>query len=297
MNLDQITIAPVFPLWLILLLFSLGFASAIVQYCSLREKLGHSRALAISLLRLGAVSFLIAFALNPSLIAKKEHKVSPSLAVLLDTSQSMGQPERPGKVSRLEEAKALLTEGAHPVLKSLSERFEVRLYGLSESLRAIELKGLADLKAEGVKGNLSEILKELSGKNSLALLLSDGNLKWNEEQSTNLPVLTVPLGGTREYKDVLIKAVKAPSLAFRGREVMIDVTIKSYGYTGLSLPVLLKEGSNFSQPKTLASMPTLTKPLFLSPSFRRRWARKIFPSPFRNSLERAWSPIIISTSL
>jgi uncharacterized membrane protein len=242
MNLDQITIAPVFPLWLILLLFSLGFASAIAQYRFMRGKLGHSRALGLSLLRLGAISFLIAFALNPSLVAKKEHKVSPAIAVLLDTSQSMGQPGRPVKASRLEEAKALLTEGANPLLKSLSERFEVRLYGVGESLRAVEAKELANLKAEGMKGNLSEILKELSGKNTLALLLSDGNLNWNGGQSTDLPIVTVPLGSTREYKDILIKAVKAPPLAFRGREVMIDVTIKSYGYTGLTIPVLLKEG-------------------------------------------------------
>jgi uncharacterized membrane protein len=241
MSLDQIIIAPVFPLWLILLLLSLGFASAIAQYRFMREKLEHSRALGLSLLRLGTISFLVAFALNASLVAKKEHKVFPAIAVLLDTSQSMGQSGGPGKASRLEEAKALLMEGANPLLKSLSEKFEVRLYGFGESLRAIEAKELADLKAEGMKGNLSGILKELSGKNTFLLLLSDGNLKWNEEQSTNLPVLTVPLGSTREYKDLLIKAVRAPSLAFRGREVTIDVTIKSYGYTGLSLPVLLKE--------------------------------------------------------
>jgi len=250
MSLDQITIAPVFPLWLILLLFSLGFASAIAQYRFMRKRLGHSRALGISLLRLGAISFLVAFALNPSLVAKKEHKVFPAIAVLLDTSQSMGQSGGPGKASRLEEAKALLTEGANPLLKSLSEKFEVRLYGLGESLRTIEAKELADLKAGGVKGNLSEILKELSGRNTLALLLSDGNLKWSEEQSTNLPVFTVPLGSTREYKDLLIKAVRAPSLAFRGREVTIDVTIKSYGYSGFSLPVLLKEGGKLLTAKS-----------------------------------------------
>ncbi|MDI7262015.1 MAG: hypothetical protein QME90_19135, partial [Thermodesulfobacteriota bacterium] len=251
MNLDQITIAPVFSLWLILILFSLGFASAIAQYRLLRGRLGHSRALGLSLLRLGAISFLIAFALNPSLASKKEHKVSPAIAVLLDTSQSMGQPGHPGKASRLEEAKALLTEGTNPLLKSLSERFEVRLYGMGESLRAIEAKELADLKAEGMKGNLSEILKELSGKNTLALLLSDGNLNWNEGQSTNLPIVAVPLGSTGEYKDLLIKAVKAPSLAFRGREVMIDVTIKSYGFTGLTLPVLLKEGGKLLTAKNV----------------------------------------------
>jgi uncharacterized membrane protein len=243
MNLDQITITPVFPMWLILLLFSLGFASAVIQYRFMLGRLGRPRALGLSLLRLGAISFLIAFALNPSLVAKKEHKVSPAIAILLDTSQSMGQPGRPGKASRLEEAKALLTEGTNPLLKSLNERFEVRLYGVGESMRTIEVKELGDLKAHGMNGNLSETLKDLSGKNTLALLLSDGNLKWNEGQPTNLPIVTVPLGNPGEYKDILIKAVKAPSLAFRGREVMIDATIKSYGYTGLTLPVLLKEGN------------------------------------------------------
>jgi uncharacterized membrane protein len=242
MNLDQITVAPVFPLWLILLLFFLGFASTIVQFRLLQRRLGHSQALGLSLLRLGAISFLIAFALNPSLLARKEHKVLPTIAVLLDTSQSMGQSGGPGKASRLEEAKALLMEGTNPLLKSLSERFEVRLYGAGESLRALEANELIDLKAEGMKGNLNEILKELSGKNTLALLLSDGNLNWNEGRSANLPLITVPLGSPREYRDILIKAVKAPSLAFRGREVMINVTIKSYGYTGRTLPVLLKEG-------------------------------------------------------
>jgi len=251
MSLDRITIAPVFPLWLILLLFLLGFASAIAQYRFMREKLGHSRALGLSLLRLGAISFLVAFALNPSLVAKKEQKVLPAIAVLLDTSQSMGQSGGSGKTSRLDEAKALLTEGANPLLKSLIERFEVRLYGLGESLRTTEAKELADLKAQGMKGNLSEILKELSGRNTLALLLSDGNLKWSEEQSTNLPVLTIPLGNAKEYKDVLIKAVRAPSLAFRGREVTIDMTIKNYGYTGLSLPVLLKEGGKLLTAKNI----------------------------------------------
>ena len=39
------------------------------------------------------------------------------------------------------------------------------------------------------------------------------------------------------------KSVKAPAIGFRGREVPIDVTIKSYGYAGLNLPVVLKEGN------------------------------------------------------
>jgi uncharacterized membrane protein len=251
MNLNQISIAPVLPLWLILLLFFLGFTSAALQYRLIQRRLGHSRALRLSLLRLGAIFLLVAFTLNPFLVSKKEHKLSTAIAVLLDTSQSMGQPEGPGKPTRLEQAKKLLIEGTNPLLKSLNERFNVRLYGVGESLRAIEVKELGDVEARGMKGNLNEILKEISGKNALALLLSDGNLEWNEGPSTNLPLLTIPLGNPEAYKDILIKSVKTPSLAFKGREVIIDVTIKSYGYTGLTLPVLLKEGGKLLSAKNV----------------------------------------------
>ncbi len=251
MNLGQVTITPVFPLWLVLLLVLLGLASVVAQYRLMRGKLGPSRALGLSLLRLGAIFFLIVFALDPSLVVKREHKVLPSLSVLLDTSQSMGQPEGPGKTSRLAEAKALLTKGDHPLLKALAERFEVKLYGVGESLRAIKDVELADLKAEGTKGNLYEILKELNGNNSRGLLLSDGNLTWDQNQSASLPIATIPLGNPGEYRDILIKDVKAPSLAFRGREVTIDVTVKGHGYAGLTLPVLLKEGEKLITAKNV----------------------------------------------
>ena len=162
----------------------------------IRGRLGHSRALGLSILRLGAILFLISFAFNPSLVAKKEHKISPTIAILLDTSQSMGQPGQKGKASRLDEARAFLMEGQNPLLKSLSEKYEVRVYGVGESLKAVEAKELARLKPGGVKGDLNAALKELSGKSTLALLLSDGNLKWDGGQSS-LPLFTVPMGKPR----------------------------------------------------------------------------------------------------
>jgi uncharacterized membrane protein len=251
MNMNQITIAPIFPLWLVIVLFCLGFASALAQYRVTREKLGNSRALAISLLRLGAVSLLIAFALNPSLVAKKEHKISPAIAVLVDVSQSMGQSASGGKATRLDQARFLLTEGTSPLLQSLSGKFEVSLYGLADSLRPMEPGDLARLKVGGDKGDLNEAFKALGAKNALVILLSDGNLRWKEGQTQTLPTITVPLGNPKEYRDILIKAIRAPTLAFRGREVVIDVTIKSHGYTGLTLPVLLKDSGKLLTAKNI----------------------------------------------
>jgi len=252
MSLRQITIAPVFPLWLILLLFFVGLAAVIIQYWLVRRRLGPSKALAISFLRLGAIFLLISFALNPSLVSKKEHKISPSIAILLDTSQSMGLTGAGGNGSRLDEAKAILLSGSKPLLKSLAGRFNVRFYGLGESLRSIEAEELSGLKAEGRGGDVAEAVEKLIGKNALAVLLSDGNLKWEENHSTDLPLLVVPVGDTKGYKDLLIKVVKAPAMAFRGREVVIDVTIRGYGYKGLTLPVHLKEGNRLLKAKTVS---------------------------------------------
>ena len=45
MILSQITIAPIFPLWLITLLLALGSVAAILQYRRIRKRLGPKKAL------------------------------------------------------------------------------------------------------------------------------------------------------------------------------------------------------------------------------------------------------------
>jgi uncharacterized membrane protein len=251
MNWEQVTLAPIFPIWLIVVLLLLGTGAVIVQYRLIRGRLGPSSALGLSILRWVALFFLIGLALNPSLVTRKEHKVSPAIAILLDTSYSMGQPGSTGKINRLEEAKSLLLKGEKPLLNALSQKYEVRLYGVSESLKAIEAGEVANLKAEGHKGNLTQALKELDKSNSLALLLSDGNWKWDGKPPTDIPLITIPAGNPREYRDILIEEVRAPALAFRGREVTVDVAIKSYGYTGLVVPVLLKDGNKLLTAKNV----------------------------------------------
>jgi len=241
MSLFGITLAPVFPVWLIIFLFSLGVVSVLIQFRVTREKLGEKRSLILSLLRLGAVSVLVAFALNPSIVTKKKHQISPSIAILVDTSQSMGQSDSPEKITRLDTAKALLLEGVQPILPSLSKKYEVNLYGLADSLRSLEPGELGSLNAVGSKGNVSEALKVVSEKNTIALLLSDGNVIWDERQAQQVPILSIPVGSREAFRDILISGFKAPSLAFRDRAVVIDITLKGHGYAGLTLPVLLKE--------------------------------------------------------
>ena len=251
MSLNKIMIAPIIPLWLLSILLFLGLVAAIVQYWLIRNRLGRYRALTLSILRLCSIFLIISFAFNPSLVEKKEFKLPQALTILIDTSSSMGLSGPGGKGSRLDEAKAMLLDGPKPLLKSLSERFDIRIYALGESLRSLKEEELRSLKAGQKRMDLTDHMKKLTHRNSLAILFSDGNMKWENTHSTNSPVLAVPLGNPKEYKDVLVKALKAPAIGFRGREVGIDVTIKSHGYTGLTLPVILKEESRVLTAKNI----------------------------------------------
>jgi uncharacterized membrane protein len=241
MNLNPITFAPVFPAWLILFLFCLALAQAVIQGVVNRSKLGWMRALVISALRFAVIVVLVIFALNPSVVTREEHRISPAVAIIVDTSESMGQSDGNGKVSRLNQAKALLSEGGSPLIGSLSQKYEVHVYGLADSLRPLAFADVPRLQAAGSKGDLSEALKTIGNKNAVAVVLSDGNLKWNQNQAQLLPTVIVPFGDPQTYQDVLIKGISAPPLAFRDRNVSIEVTIKNYGYPGSTLPVLLKD--------------------------------------------------------
>jgi uncharacterized membrane protein len=266
MTVKLITVTPVFPIWLIVLLFCLGLASAAAQYATAWPKLGRKKALIISALRLAAIVVLVTFALNPSVVTSKEHKTSPAIAIIVDTSESMGQSAADGKATRLDEARAFLMEGANSLIGSLGDKYNIQVYGLADSLRPLEFSDVPRLAAGGNKGDISEALKALEGKHAAAIVLSDGNLKWHGSPAQQIPAVTVPFGDPQTYKDILIKGISAPPLAFRDREVTIDVTLKGYGYPGLTLPVLLRDSGKLLTAKNIR-MPANPEEVTASLSF------------------------------
>jgi uncharacterized membrane protein len=242
MSLGEIHIGPLLPLWLILILLGGAAVACGFQLRLLRKRLVLKRALLISLLRLGVFVLLTVIALNPFWLERKEIKIPPALAVLLDSSPSMGLPGNSGKGTRLDEAKDALFGGPEPVLKTLAEKYEVRFFELGESLKAFQGADLPQIKVGSKSGDLNEALRALAERNQIALLFSDGNVGWENRKTGALPILAYPVGNRDEYRDVLLKTLKYPSIVFRGKEVIIDAVIKGYGYEGNTVSLILKSG-------------------------------------------------------
>ncbi|HEX7371237.1 MAG TPA: hypothetical protein VF372_00350, partial [Thermodesulfobacteriota bacterium] len=170
MTWKDITLSPFLPPWLILVLLGLGILALILQHPRLRKRVGRSRSLWLSALRLAALLLLMGCFLDPASTERVEKKSSPTLALFVDTSSTMGLPGKGGK-SRLEEALALLLGGEKPLLKSLSEKFEVQIYALGESSRPVEAGEIAKLKPAGSRGDLALAAEKLPSKNVLPILL------------------------------------------------------------------------------------------------------------------------------
>ncbi|HSB06748.1 MAG TPA: glutamine amidotransferase, partial [Thermodesulfobacteriota bacterium] len=252
MNWNRIVIAPVFPFWVILILLFLGLVLTVVQYWMIQKRIGRAKAIQISLLRLITLLLLVSFSVNPSFIVRKEEKIIPALAILVDRSQSMSLSGQGGKKTRLDDAKALLLDGEKPLLKALQESFEVKLYTMGGSLQAIGESELPGLNAAGKRADLNGALEKLGSTNSLLLLLSDGNVDWNGSDRKAPPLIAVPMGDPRSYRDISIKEIKAPPIAFRGRPVQIEVVIKSHGYSGITVPVILRNGAKILTAKNFS---------------------------------------------
>ncbi|MEE8448552.1 MAG: glutamine amidotransferase [Thermodesulfobacteriota bacterium] len=239
----------VWPAWLLALVVMLSAGLLVWQYHRLKRHLPTRRAVLLSCLRGVVLAILIFFAFDPSLLVSKTENLKPKLAILVDTSQSMALEEANNK-SRLEGAKDILTQGEVPLLDRLTEKYDVSLYSFAEGLRSLDAGELTALNARGRASDLISALFRIGDSGrlprpALALILSDGKIRWDGEAEKLLsrlevPLWTVPLANLADYKDLAITEVRVPDLAFRDKPVRIDFTIKGYGYAGTSVSIVLK---------------------------------------------------------
>jgi uncharacterized membrane protein len=172
------------------------------------------------------------------------------VAVLLDDSHSMTISDSGG--TRLARAQAVLDSG---LLKSLGEKFQVRLYKFgTEPERIQKTEGLtASAPATRIGNSLDRVLAESSSLPLGAIvLLSDGadNSGGIDAQTIaairrqNIPVHTVGFGREHPARDIEISDAIVPARALPQSRLTALVTLQSYGLSGGKTKLVVRDGAN-----------------------------------------------------
>jgi uncharacterized membrane protein len=248
----RFTFAHSLPLWQLLVIGLLLAAYLAYQVWYLRQKAATWVALVLTGLRLLAFAFIIAFLTNPTILMQTLQRIPIPLAVLLDTSESMGLPSgSSGQSSRLQQAQEVLLKDNSQVLEALGRDFDLRVYRFDEHAHAVARGELASLSADGRATNLVQSLLEVQQEHRdtpLAgmVVMSDGIVTAGEAPAEamkhgGIPIVPIGMGDPERYRDIQVAAIEAPDFAFVHNPVEIGVTVNGWGYKGQVIPLVLKQ--------------------------------------------------------
>lgn len=204
--------------------------------------------------------------LNPTLVTQKVLRLLPSLAVAVDTSESMtltdpGDATASTPSTRLKQAVDYLRTGSPSPLETLAEHYQVKLYQFDETARPLSPQELETVQGNGqttdISGSLTTLLEENRTSPPVGILmLSDGAHRAADTgmaylRQADTPVVTIGLGNPTTYRDIQVAAVQAPSLTFLHYPVTIKATLNVAGYRGETIPVVLKRAGRVVSTQTV----------------------------------------------
>ncbi len=201
---------------------------------------------------LRVLSIVVVFLLfsQPVIVLQRERVEPAHVAVVIDTSASMGLVD--GDVGRLEAVRSVLVSEELKVFRALLEQNEVRVYSFSSGISEVgrvskgddvgAMSGLlGSLKAEGGSTDLSEAMRGVFsrdvGRVAAAIVLSDGRCTGSvrvdevvaEARSRRVPVHAVLMGSPVPRGDVFVGSVVARESVFLRDSVAVHVEVGSRG--------------------------------------------------------------------
>jgi hypothetical protein len=204
-------------------------------------------------LRALAVFLLIFLIGEPlfSLIARSTQP--PVVAVLVDNSRSMTIRDRTG--DRSEQLRSVITS---PSLKRVETLGEARYVLFDAKPRLLDAFAPESLSLAGDATDIGLALKQAKELANLqaAVVISDGNNTTGsnpvyEAEDLGVPVFTVGVGDTSEPRDVLVRKVTTNSIVYTGNRVPVFTTVRSSGYSGERVEVVLREGATVHDRRTI----------------------------------------------
>jgi uncharacterized membrane protein len=247
--------------FLLTLVIALLFAVLVyVQWRDLRQRVPGRVRYGLCGLRGLVYLLLLGMLLNPSLLIQKVLQLLPPLVVLVDTSGSMALSAS-GQASRWQQVRDYLHSGTHSTLATLAQHYQLKLYQVGETARALPIERLEEIqtgsKSTDILGSLTTVLEEHRGTQPVGvLLLSDGahhgpDTGLAQLRQAGVRVVTVGAGMPDTYRDIRIAAVQAPTLAFVHYPTEINATLQAEGYRGDMISVVLTRAGRVVATKTV----------------------------------------------
>ena len=214
-------------------------------------------------LRVLAALLVFALLLEPGLELLAQSRVRARIALLFDTSRSMGFPASPRGPTRMEEMLKWLS-ARQPELAQLASRFQVDVYTFDKELQPTDpgklaaaatpqaAPGLATGPSTDLLGALTAAASGSTSGRPLAglFIASDGadnsdlaeglTPQTTQELSRlNAPVFALPIGSAA-VKDLAVERVRVDDFAFVRNSLTVDVTVTARGFDEQDVPVVIK---------------------------------------------------------
>ncbi len=230
----EFVFASTLPQWALYAAFAVG-AAVIAGFLLHRREMALPRLLAIGLLQLAMLALALFIVWEPSLVVRSLKAGENAIAVMLDTSESMGFAD--GEQSRMQQAQGALASDA---FARLGSDYSLRRFFFSRD--AVATDDFGKLPAPGsetaVSGSLLQVLRQArTSAVGAVVILSDGgdnegtleSEQLAEIASLGVPVHTIGVGRERVPEDLELQEVLAPERTLPGTTLSARVTIRHDG--------------------------------------------------------------------
>lgn len=212
-------------------------------------------------LRLAAILLLLLLMLRPTLVSTQAQRLSATVYLLLDSSESMSIGDEAAGATRFHFAREMLANAAEDLAR-LAQKTELLAWTFDETItpQTISVGKLEKLPAapKGTSTAIGAALEQVralsSGKRILGtILLSDGNQRSRAPQATpdqeairyrneHIPLYTICFGqptGSASTQDVALEDVQTNETVFLGNEVIVTGAVRVSGFLNKAIEVTL----------------------------------------------------------
>jgi uncharacterized membrane protein len=238
------------PAWLLALgVIAVGGALGVLVWKKRSARMGNVKAGLVWLLQTALAAVLLFMLWHPALSVATLKPQQNIVAVVVDDSASMAVADE-GGAPRKDRAAAILNGG---LLRSLQDKFQVRMYKLSDHLERIDK--LEQISAQATATHIGDSLKQVvADANSLPIgavvLLSDGadnsggiDLETiSEIRRQRIPVHTVGFGREKMSRDIEITGADIPARTLPDSRLEAVVNFHQQGYPGQKVKLTVRDG-------------------------------------------------------